>query len=343
MNRLPRHTISGKPGSLLANDDKIAKIFELLGPNFTHRGEIFEPTDTFYADVSTSDGVRRMAVKLCAWLGVRPSRLTVTYVPRLPEPCIYRHTQDSFTITIDERYTTRPFECAALLTQALMHYYLGFKRQFYLADELQNEEFAGTAAIYCGFGIIMLNGVAAGRRYENLPLMSRKVRDTRASAYISSFSEYIDHFHISPRIILRYALPRARKYLPKTVNAGAPKIADKAPYVRAAELTRRKNLRFLSCVVGALFVLGIPTIIFTSRQPKIASPEVRRQRDKVTSLRTLFEQCTDQLTERRGAIDHPDIFTESSINAEANECISISNRYNHELREYNRLLAELKK
>lgn len=333
--------------SLLTEEEKVAAIVRLLGHSFTHHGELFKPDDSFYEWSTPQSSLQAMAKSLFRWLGVKPLRLQIDFSSNIEEAGLYVQKGSQHVILINEHYTQNPFQCAAVLSHEIMHYLLIGKKKLVLIDTAQNEHLTDLATIYGGLGIVVINGFGdntgwvnkqwhrilgiAGRNPEYLGIGLVSPRD---------YAEKVISYTANSYAFADYLLPGAKRFFSDKVQA-IDNPRRKSSTIRRSEQSMHSNNILTVGVVSVVLATASLGFYLAHKRPSYLPENLRVKRQEIEVLKNMYDNCIAAVAKKRAVTDQTDIFAEESINAEVNECLSIRNNHDHQVRLYNQHVRDL--
>jgi hypothetical protein len=213
------------------NNKKIEIITKLFKKDNVPLGKIFLPDDTFYSQWdNTGNGLRLMASKISGWLNITiRESVSVGFSEEMESPGLFINEKGRRTIFVNAKHKDNPFECAAILSHEMMHYYLMAMNEFSLDDTLENEQLTDLATIYSGLGILIINGFQyySGWHETIIGLMLGMIRFHteklsfgyfKPKDYGQLLKNYLSEFKIDGGEARSYILPKARAFLPFSVR-----------------------------------------------------------------------------------------------------------------------------
>jgi hypothetical protein len=145
-----------KTEELLSDEDKWQRLNTLLHKVYARHGQVFVPSSDFY-----HQSLVGMATDMLDWIGVNvgTDNLYVQIASGMTHPGDYQQlSKDEHLIRISDKHKGNVLECAAILSHELMHYLLLGGLSYRLENTTDNEQLTDMATVYCGLGIVYLNG-----------------------------------------------------------------------------------------------------------------------------------------------------------------------------------------
>lgn len=145
-----------KTEELLSDEDKWQRLNTLLNKVYDKHGQVFVPSSDFYHQTLVG-----MATDMLDWIGVNvgTDSLYVQLASGMGNPGDYQQlSKDEHLIRISDKHKGNVLECAAILAHELMHYLLLGGLSYRLENKTDNEQLTDMATVYCGLGVVYLNG-----------------------------------------------------------------------------------------------------------------------------------------------------------------------------------------
>lgn len=335
--------------ALLTEADKIAWINGILGHAERDHELVFLPSAQFYRTLKEPGGTEQAVDQLCRWLKIKTGKLHVKVVNKSRQAIGISHDKNGSMITIRADIAANPYQTAALLAYASVHKILNGQEQFQAMPPPEKLRYMDIATAYSGLGIVMLNGIRYERGWADRIWRSLKniafpgtYKLPVGSYQPSQYAELVLSHALEGRADLhemaQYFLPWARPFLPARMHMLVKRRRDKLGYVLDADRSVRLNnlLAVLACM--PLIALPLGQLIYNHVREPVPPPELISQREKVLTLLSMYETCTASVDRKRQVTDQTDLLTEGAVNAHANTCLSIKNRYNYELDQYRQAL-----
>lgn len=304
-----------------------------------NRDKLFLPDLSFY-QLETNEQLVDSAWKILKWIGVKPHNLTICYT-ELSTPVLYSQQLKKHTIYVHSHFRKRPYQAAALLAHALMHYVLIGKLGDYQPDEIENEQTADELAMQTGLGIIYLN--ATGNPYgwlakiEDIRLHPRAGYDlvfNDATKPFRDFKAHTNEYRIHPETYNTALTPWAYKQLFAQTANNSPLHA-----VLAIKQARRSNIKTSFIVATAFAVLGLLAFALNI-SPKDTTNNQAIHQQQLQILQSRYEKCDEEALALRKSINNDDILQIQAADAKDRECIDILTTFNHQKRLYNEQTAK---
>ena len=345
----------GREARLLTEEEKRAAVCNLFKVKEApgNRESVFLPSAHFYMLLRKPDGLELAAGQLCGWLGLTGGfniRITATGKQAVS---VEGASSDS-TITLRADYAANPYQAAALLAHAIVGRTVALHDEFRYMSPVELAKSTDMAIAQCGFGVIMLNGLnyhagwtdRAWRRIKSLILPGAyrlPVGFYPANQFALLVLDHARNNGADLREMAQYLLPWARPFLPADLRMLIRRRHDRPGYVLDGErLVRRRNTLSACIVAGAVLSLG-SILVYQKLQAPAVPPELIEQREKILTLQRMYELCAASVERKRRETDQSDLLTEGAVNAHANTCISIANRYNYERDQYRAALDDFRR
>lgn len=328
------------PELLLTGEQHRERVRKSLGSRFSHHGQIFEPTEVFYQTVLSDSDLKHQYTQLCRWLGVPKTSLKVRFASAAPT----NHSSKQ-GVAIQSGLRKNAPVCAAILARHIARVCL--ERHGLPSDPFQAAALIDAFTIEYGLGVVMLNGLAASKKLPYGPashlaghhLATKNFLAPRA--YAKRFIEFTHRFHLDIASWGGLLTPRARLLLPRVLRHPASRSPKRPEAVRI--LDRQNRVRKVKALlVGALAIGLIGVSIFvTSNRPRYLPPELSIQREKIDQLRNLYQLCNNAVSKEQNETDQANFFIARSTEADKNRCVSLRNKYNYEVDQYNQAIRQL--
>ena len=338
---------------LLTEEEKRAAIDSLIKKAPATQEPVFLPSTHFYMSLRKPDGLTTTADQLWSWLGMS-GKPKVKVAANAQQAVLVEGDMPDSSITLRADYAANPYQAAALLAYAIVGRTLTRQYQFRNMSPPELAKSTDMAIAQCGFGILMLNGLSyhagwADRAWRYIKSSVRPGQYRLPVGYYPANQlallvlDHARHTGADLREMAQCLLPWARPFLPPALRVLIKRRNDRPGYVLDAErLVSRMNTLSLSLVIGTIVILGVYLAYLNLRAPAVPI-ELIEQRDKVLTLQRMYELCAADVERKRQETDQSDILTEGAVNAQANTCISIANRYNYERDRYRAALDDFRR
>lgn len=323
---------------LLTEEAKIERIKKIL-PSHARRGFFFTPSDTFYATPRDNDGLKSISKELCKWIGFKPVGLTISFTRKISDDSVFVVNDDGPAILIHGRHANNPFACAQLLAEGLMQYYLDYRKHLKLSDSEEQKTLVMLGVVYSGLGLLALNYSTSywQEHYPKLYYLFHHARDNGKTA--ARYTKYVSRFALDYGIELgtftKYLCPWAQILLPSKWQ-NASKDLD---YVKTA---RMKSRRAYFTLVTSLLIVIVGTSVswhLIAGRPPGLPRYLQNEREEIDILKIAYDACNTSVAQKQKQYDQTDFFILRNIEADQERCISIRNKYNYRVNDFNSLVS----
>jgi hypothetical protein len=298
--------------------------------NFTHKGELLLPDNEIYPSLIDEKSIEKTAKKIFYWTGHKPSNLKYKLDPGESE---YRDRKIIINASLSE------YEVAAIISRQCIEHIFSVNK----IDA--TPEMIDLALIELGLGIIVINSFGSKNSFQNkiggLAGIKQIQPDALSSLSTKEFSrrfeEYIEENELDNKVIIEHLLPWAISYL--DIKAKGPGKINYEDYVKSS---RHEQLVSQIKIGGVLFCLTLTfallMLLYLQRTPEVPK-ELELAKVKINELRESFIECTDELKEKQKQYNTDDIYMVRQLDAKVNECESIKNKYDFQVQELDKLIA----
>ncbi len=327
--------------SLLTDDERMARLQQLLGERFENRGKLSMPTTDTYNQLSDDDGLQKFTLDMFRWLGIKPRRLTVSYSNEVPAQ---RHARvDEHSIAIPLVYKQHPYMAAACAVFGVLRY-VG---QRY--DHETNDTFIEFASIHTGLGLWVLNALRPSlhwheRMYHMIDGGWFRHEGITLSAYNPyQYGEHVAAYAHDNRVQAEDYVPgvsqHSRYALPQAVLRHSRRTLVEPHVVyqhsRAATVMWIKIL-LLAVTLALVTIIGVS--IWAQRTQPITNEQLQAEYS-IKVIKNAHAVCQQQALDQLSTNDPQDLFLARQVEATTSRCESLRNQYNYALDEYNQRYA----
>lgn len=302
---------------------------ELFEGDLPHPGELFVPTDSFYANGLSRARAKSMLRELCAWLGIKPGYVGLVFESNATDHPDGRR----YTIFIDQDVLHDEFVLGGFLAYCLTRYLLEEKKGIRLPDMNQQAALLASASIVFGLGVVVMNGLSP--TYGWVQTWRHRKSFLLKGFPMPNYTQMLRNFLHSHQIL-------SRRYAAALTPWAAQRLRvrpTKRPF-HAIALARHQvkltNLKTIGITWLLLFIVGLGTFVSLQRTTS-TNPKVHAAEEKIEQLHQLKKLCDDSLVYDRQYADLSDIQTERAINADAARCKSLQNQLDSAEQQYNQL------
>lgn len=321
--------------NVVASEDEMRVLQVALLDRLPQKGVLFTPSQSFYEQLTTSDGIRNAARELYRWLGVKPYRLRA----------VIAQTDDitylSGTLTVPTALVRAPYLLAACLAMRIV-------RQV-LCDRLETSPDTSVverASVEAGLGIIVLNGIAQQTQHHSVlhaafsthhPLFLA-LEGCTPRQYGLAVAAYVHTYRLDSGTLMAHLSQPAQTLMPPYTRHYA-RAARPDPTIMVAHRARLSSLayRWLAGSVAIASSLTLGLFIWAQR-PYRAPATTQEQYQKVALLRQQYDACVQTAKKNRSAASLDDFYADQAINSTLARCQSLRNQYNYETGVYNQMV-----
>lgn len=360
-----------KTETIVSDEEKWQRLQELLGNKLSDEGQLFKPDDNFYAQ-----NLVGMAQLMFEFVGVNvgKDKLNISLSSEIEPPGLYYEQDGVHYILIKRTHANNVMECAAILAHELMHYVLIGGFNFRLAERLDNEQLTDMATVFCGLGLVVLNGfdhegnnwfitiaaLAAGAiRYSS---KSMSFGYYKPKQYAELVGQYIEVNDVPDEEFAGYVAPGAAHFLPSPIKSAIRQADDRTAIVERTKRGKFKS-KVISSVVAIVALIVIVAIrgAFGGSSPSGVSPQVQQQaaslKTNADSLNSQLNDCNSQLSSDKSTLDQTNSQMDTdntdgdttdynnlvpqqnqetqTYNSELSSCQSLESQYNSAVSTYN--------
>lgn len=298
---------------------------ELFYDELPHPGELFVPTDSFYANGLPQARAQAMLRQLCAWLGIKPG-----YVGLVFESTAEDHPDGTrYTIYVEQAVLHDEFVLGGFLAHSLTRYLLEERKAVRLPTPDLQTALLASATIVFGLGIVVLNGVDPV--YGWIQTWRRKnmlLKGFRTPTYAFMLRNFLRAHQIVSR---RYAASLTPWAAARMGQSQSPKPIHAVALAR--QHTKLMNLKTVGLVWLTVLILGLGVFVSLQRA-NYGSVEQQEALQEVTRLDQIKQLCYDALVYDRRYADLSDLQAERALNADAARCRSLDNEFKAAERRY---------
>lgn len=319
---------------LLTEEAKIMRIKKIL-PSHSMRGSFFTPDDAFYQIPRDNDGLKSMSKEISKWIGFKPVGLKVTFTRDISDDSCFVVSDDGPAILIHGRHAKNPFACTGLLAEGLIEYYLEYRKHLKIDDSEEQKTLVMLGVVYSGLGLLALNYTTSywQEHYPKLYYLFHHSRDIGKAA--ARYTAYVSRFALDYGIELgpfaKYLCPWAQILLPSKWQH----ISNRLDYVKSA---RHRSRRAYLALIVSLFIVITGTITssyIVSRRLPTLPRDLREERSEIDILKDSYDACNASVAKKQKQYDQTDFFIVRNIEADKERCLSIRNKYNYRVEDFN--------
>lgn len=314
---------------LVTDEERIAKLYVLLGTRFSHHGQLLLPTFRQYEALSTDEGLRALAKEFCRWLGYKPQSLIVKF-GEVKSDVSYAITPDS--ITINYAFRDHPLVTGGLLATAVLRFVL--EHHHYAPDD----RFIEVATVEAGLGLWVINAFKPRlSRREKLyhmldgnwtQLEGFQLKAMTAGEYIRQFTIFARNNRHFPEEYGRSISKRSIHLIPST-----PSMTKIIPLPEPSTTSKhRRNanslwikIALLSASAAAITIFGL---LILGHRTTSTSYEQTRDAQALRVIKASLDTCIEQASDQQSSYDPNDLFMTRQIDATKTRCESLRNQYN---------------
>jgi len=150
-------------------DKQIYWLTAMLSANTSYQKNYDSISELYSYFYSGKTGDAQKAVNLISkHLGMTPPIFHYDWSGELDHDSSLRGQMAKGQLTISLTFTLNKYLLAATVVHELMHYFLIYRKNIRLSDNLENEKTTDLAAIVLGFAVIMLNGKIIDRNKDKV-------------------------------------------------------------------------------------------------------------------------------------------------------------------------------
>lgn len=345
-----------KTAILHSQDDR----WEAIAKLFKHadiKGNMLLPDEDLYGQTLVG-----MASAMFEWLGIETDkRVYVDFSDDIGDAAgLYFESEGTHFILVNSKHQNNRYEAAAILAHELMHFCLIGEYNFRLEETLDNERLTDMATIYCGLGVVVLNGfeyssgwatTVIGLMFGSLSVNTESMSFGyyKPKEYAKMLAYFADKTNTSYDSFSGYLFPWTGHFLPTKLNISAKANRNRSDLVVQGQSSVWKGRAIQLAIIVALIPVAILFLNWryggsgtSSSIPTEVQTQLNTQKTALDSLESQYNQCSADIKAREPNVDTTSQSAVDSYNAALSSCESVRVRYNQSVESYNSLLDKYK-
>lgn len=320
---------------LVTDDERTAKMLELLGHRFSNHGQLLLPTFRQYEALNDDEGLQALAKEFCRWLGYKPRQLVVTFSETSPHTD-YLLTPES--ITINHVFRDHPLVVGGLLANATIAFIL--QHHHFTPDD----RFIEVASVETGLSLWVINALQPRRsKREKLyhmldgnwvQLEGLQLKAMSVGEYLRQFMIFTSTNRLFPEEYGKGVSKRSVHLLPSTPS-NTPLVPLTEPTATLKHIHDANALwakiSLLSVSAAALLLVGL---YLWHGKPAPVAYEQTRDTQALRIIKASLGECIQKASEQQSTFDPNDLFMARQVDATKTRCESLRNQYNEALSQY---------
>ena len=327
--------VAKKAEVLVTDNERTARLHELLGARFTHHGQLHLPTFGQYEALSDDDGLQALAKDMCRWLGYKPRSLNVTY----GNIDTADHVQvNSASITVSKDFNDHPLVTGGLLARAVIRFVS--EHHHFVPDE----RFVEVNTIESGLGIWIINAFQpkTSKREKLYHMLDGnwlqrdgiQLQTMSMAEYLRQFDIYTRQNHLFPEDYAKSISKRSKFMIPLTPSSTKVTLMAE-PSTTLGHIKSANGLWLrIGLLASTLAIVVITGLILVSGQTRPTPYDQTRDSESLRIIKASLGECIRKASEQESTYDPNDLFMTRQIDATKNRCESLRNQYNDNLSTY---------
>ena len=302
---------------------------ELFKNELPHGGELFIPSDAFYANGLPRMRAKAMLRQLCDWLGIKPADIKLAFQSDANDHPDGKH----YTLFVEPEVLHDEFVLGGFLAMSLTRYLVEDRKNVHLVNADQQGALLADCSISFGLGLVVINGINPTYGWLQTHLGHKNL--LLKGFPLPNYTYMLKLFLRSHQVLLRRYGPALTPWAAQRLGVRPAKRPTHAVAL-VRQHVRLANLKFVGIIWLFILFGGIGIFVILQR-PKPVNPAITTTQNDMNRLLNLKKLCEDSLSYDRQYTESTDIQTERVFNAEAARCKSLENQYQAAGQRYNQL------
>ncbi|MCA9332953.1 hypothetical protein KDA00_03700 [Candidatus Saccharibacteria bacterium] len=317
----------------VTSEEKRAIILSLR-QKFHRNGELLLPDNELYPQAFTPEKLELATKKILVWLGSKPRNVT-TKIDKSRDS-YFEYDRNTIVISFNDKHASKPIIGVAILSKMCVAILFEKKKIRY------DDELIESALIELGLGLLVINSIDSDDDIRQklsriLGLKQMNISKDILSHYspnefVRLFSSYISMEALPNSVVIEHTFPWNQ---PLIEDSNKPSNYRFEKYViNEKDNLTQSRIKF-GLVVTAIISIAILAVFLFNEKPKNLTAELQIKKENIEVLNFAYQKCKSSLAKKENEYPTGDFEMQRILELHNSRCISIKNKHDYLVREYN--------